>query len=124
KASRSTDPLLDTDAVTDRARHAAGSGVSRLLMGDGRSAVRRFLVPAGFAALIVLIGYALEQGARIESTLFRIVYVLGGIFVGWLASVLMHRQLALQRAFEEQTLALSRSAERLRRQEEQVRIAI
>ena len=93
-------------------------------MGDGRSAVRRFLVPAGFAALIILIGYALEQGARIESTLFRIVYVLGGIFVGWLASVLMHRQLALQRAFEEQTLALSRSAERLRRQEEQVRIAI
>ncbi|MHB1168850.1 MAG: two-component system sensor histidine kinase NtrB [Longimicrobiales bacterium] len=86
--------------------------------------MRRVLVPAGFAALIILIGYALEQGARIESMLFRIVYLLGGAFVGWLASVLMHRQLALQRAFEEQTRALSRSAERLRRQEEQVRIAI
>lgn len=110
--------------MTDDARHPARRGVSRFLIGDARRGVRRFLVPAGFAAFTILLGVALERSAGTESTAFRIVYLTGGILVGMLALVLMRRQLDLERAFNEQTHALRLSAERLRREEEQVRIAI
>src|SRR5690606_2707147 len=65
-----------------------------------------------------------EQGATIESTPFRLAYIAAGIIVGFLASVLMQRQLELEHAFEEQARALRTAAERLKREEEQVRIAI
>lgn len=115
---------MDAESVTLEARHPARRGVSRLLIGDGRSGVRRFIVPAGFSAFTILLGVAFEQGATIESTPFRLAYIAAGIIVGFLASVLMQRQLELEHAFEEQARALRTAAERLKREEEQVRIAI
>lgn len=110
--------------MTDEARRPARRGVSRLLIGDGRSGVRRFVVPGGFAAFTVLLGVAFEQGAGVDSAVFRVAYIAAGIVVGVLASVLMRRQLELEHAFDDQARALRTAAERLRRQEEQVRIAI
>ncbi len=110
--------------MTDEARRPARRGVSRLLIGDGRSGVRRFVVPGGFAAFTILLGVAFEQGAGVNSAVFRVAYIAAGIVVGVLASVLMRRQLELEHAFDDQARALHTAAERLRRQEEQVRIAI
>ncbi len=82
------------------------------------------LVPVGFAIVTALIGFTLEQGSGFEQSSFRTAYLTISLLVGWLAFVLMRRQLELERTLEQRTRDLQSAADRLQREEERLRIAL